>query len=1812
MPRAKSKHTPKRRYPKRSNRLQDGRSSDRLKKKSLREFVLPDKAEILANLVPEGTTSKNYRHLRPRKLISDYVKGRNRYNNPDGIDLFDDSPLSDFVDDEEEALRRRKRKKKRKESSGSSEWENSEDKEFSEGSAFSESDDVLDDTVQSDDIIDSEDDDGEPLVDVVSTSDKSTTDEESVSSTEEFMQKRVKKSLKKIPKRVTSSTWWKTNKKPLSESTRKRRKLKRCPDQEESDDSEEQHRPAKHKKRRSTISDDEDDDERPSCSSVRSKRGKAKTKERSKKRPKAKRTPVVEDEDDTDEEGECATPAVQEEKNSGESSSNENITKGGNKRSSSDEDDQSSTNENNGEAPRSEPGLAASVRRRKTRQSTVVSSGSETEVLDSSTENPKDGDGSSSGKNDVAVQRSGKHCGNEEEEEDVHGSQDHKSSSDGVSCVRSAEHHRTVNIVDDEGNENSQDSQDLDSSIEGNDTIDDTHQAGCESNETSKELESPRAVTTLQNGGERSQDKDSDLGTGKNIECSMPISKDNESNEVEPRSGLSQTEHTGDKSDVAESICQEVSDDTGKEGDVERRAQGVIDNEADKTFSEVVIGDTNKGTDEECGIVDKSRVETQEDTGEDNLKTDVNDDIVNGRTSDVVAGEKTADAVADGTENVSKAADDYDSDDSIVECPVPPKTPPPEITLSSDEEEPEPASTNIATGMTSNYNPATAFPGSGASLRGFGPGPLFGNGINNPFQQTFGATTTTVSATNNMAAALSRSGASMNNNPFGQVLNSGYMMGLNAANPLQQVGPRNRMSTAVSNNQVHSFPNQDNNSIQRPSLFNRSNTGNDPNQQQTGQNKTWSNWPQVSCDSFYQSAQEQHRSVNSIGYQSGQRSTMMAGHQSAHQSGRSMMSGTSAVGHQSGHRMTTMSGMSTSGHRMTMMSAGTSSGHQSGQRMTMMSAGTSSGHQSGQRMSMMSGTSTSGHQSGQRMSMMSGTSTSGYQSGQRMTTMSGTSTSGTLENPQSIQDMNTRVASIRRQLLSGHSWGVTPNTVRQNSAQTWGKTPNTTGNFQSSRLPSQMIRSNNNNQRSQQPPRLEILGVSNNRISNPRNDQDRNILQSSRNCVQPSSFSHRVGAGNAQTEQRTNFSGNNPFGMGGNSSHHQQSYTPSNNQLPSRTPMQNDYQTSRSGYSGFGTTGFGRSTEHSTANSHPQAGYSNFGTDGNGSTNNCNPNRFPGARTNGVVSQTFPGTAPHVNSPAADRLKMFANSIPPTSIQQQQQQQNASQSSAMNNVTFDTRLNKWVHVQPGSGSIQQQSFSSAFNQSTQSAASPIVNSIRSSSSAVTLPAIRPSSFQSNTMNRGSGQMQQDVQQPIVTRSIPTNPPVNTPNFGNVNNVQIYHAGAHGQNPPVNLPVSASHASNTFQQVGSTTRSMGHFVQEAYEHLDNSRKNFDRSMNNIQDNIKAIRNIQEEMRSMTARSSSTKEIAVFSQTIISEVSSVQTSSEGPSSENALPDIHNLQPSQDGLDPVGGSMLTDINDAVLASIANEEPVTTESDDMVIFTLDDDPTNKSLATIGDEPLITLGDETDSSILHSYEHMSSAGVMGSSFNETGGGSAASFAQSLTSSGERRVANRMDNLGEQLTGTPVVILRDILSQIKSVRFDQPSGQSLRLGRAEDRRLDICPGKKFLIKEKSDDGEVDIIDQSTNAIIVLETNRARLTEKAKRICVSKSQDDGKQTSSVATPGLDKNNASRTIGQHQENYYSGSVLNTSSVEDSISSHSSRNSNCTSSSNYVGPNERFNTQTASNNNGGGVKLHPTPSVSGNEDNPNKSVLDILPVV
>ncbi|XP_022105551.1 protein IWS1 homolog A-like [Acanthaster planci] len=75
------------------------RSSSRLREKSQRRFTLPTRREALDSVVPDETPFKNYRDYKPRKLINNFIKERNTYNNPDRIDQFDEFSDEEFIND---------------------------------------------------------------------------------------------------------------------------------------------------------------------------------------------------------------------------------------------------------------------------------------------------------------------------------------------------------------------------------------------------------------------------------------------------------------------------------------------------------------------------------------------------------------------------------------------------------------------------------------------------------------------------------------------------------------------------------------------------------------------------------------------------------------------------------------------------------------------------------------------------------------------------------------------------------------------------------------------------------------------------------------------------------------------------------------------------------------------------------------------------------------------------------------------------------------------------------------------------------------------------------------------------------------------------------------------------------------------------------------------------------------------------------------------------------------------------------------------------------------------------------------------------------------------------------------------------------------------------------------------------------------------------------------------------------------------------------------------------------------------------------
>ncbi|XP_038072889.1 suppressor protein SRP40-like [Patiria miniata] len=71
----------------------------RLSEKSKQKFNLPSRKEALDKVADDETPFKNYRKYTPRKLVNNFVKERNYYNNPDGIDLFDEFSDDNFIDD---------------------------------------------------------------------------------------------------------------------------------------------------------------------------------------------------------------------------------------------------------------------------------------------------------------------------------------------------------------------------------------------------------------------------------------------------------------------------------------------------------------------------------------------------------------------------------------------------------------------------------------------------------------------------------------------------------------------------------------------------------------------------------------------------------------------------------------------------------------------------------------------------------------------------------------------------------------------------------------------------------------------------------------------------------------------------------------------------------------------------------------------------------------------------------------------------------------------------------------------------------------------------------------------------------------------------------------------------------------------------------------------------------------------------------------------------------------------------------------------------------------------------------------------------------------------------------------------------------------------------------------------------------------------------------------------------------------------------------------------------------------------------------
>ncbi|XP_041371327.1 protein IWS1 homolog A-like [Gigantopelta aegis] len=76
-----------------SVKIAESRRSERIKAKKSRVFSMPPRDGDW-----EKTKNTNYREITPKKLVNDFTRVNHRYNS-DNIDLFEDSSMSDFIDD---------------------------------------------------------------------------------------------------------------------------------------------------------------------------------------------------------------------------------------------------------------------------------------------------------------------------------------------------------------------------------------------------------------------------------------------------------------------------------------------------------------------------------------------------------------------------------------------------------------------------------------------------------------------------------------------------------------------------------------------------------------------------------------------------------------------------------------------------------------------------------------------------------------------------------------------------------------------------------------------------------------------------------------------------------------------------------------------------------------------------------------------------------------------------------------------------------------------------------------------------------------------------------------------------------------------------------------------------------------------------------------------------------------------------------------------------------------------------------------------------------------------------------------------------------------------------------------------------------------------------------------------------------------------------------------------------------------------------------------------------------------------------------
>ena len=215
---------------------------------------------------------------------------------------------------------------------------------------------------------------------------------------------------------------------------------------------------------------------------------------------------------------------------------------------------------------------------------------------------------------------------------------------------------------------------------------------------------------------------------------------------------------------------------------------------------------------------------------------------------------------------------------------------------------------------------------------------------------------------------------------------------------------------------------------------------------------------------------------------------------------------------------------------------------------------------------------------------------------------------------------------------------------------------------------------------------------------------------------------------------------------------------------------------------------------------------------------------------------------------------------------------------------------------------------------------------------------------------------------------------------------------------------------------------------------------------------------------------------------------------------------------------------------------------------------------------------------------------------------------------------------------SPVVVLRDILSQIKSVKFGPPTRQT-RGGGAKSKGVDVQPGKRFLIKEKRGNNGVEIIDEASKTKIAVKSVK-QLKNNGEKMSRPWCQDrsirlqNRKETLERTTHEFSTDNNSSSINKNDSfvsNTRQGQQLNSASVteptpafdQDRNVANSAReptilNSPDDNGSNSTdGLNQRPHIE-GLNNNGIEKSVRP-PSQSGrsSRSKPN-AVLEILPVV